>query len=188
MKARKTKSSALGRCAAVGRVASRRGGGRAGWRRGRSRRSFGQLSLHDGAKGRQGKLHRRGRRGDGAPAQRRERRTAGRFGTIPRRAGNQDPPPPPPPQARAQAEGRPVEPVGGVKCTVTVTPFSRFADLLEAEEDEAGDGAPAQRRELGRPVGSEPFLAALETRTRRRLHPLKRGPKPKEGRSSPSEE
>ena len=31
----------------------------------------------------------------------------------------------------------------------------------------------------GRPVGSETFLAPLETRTRRRLHALKRGPKPK---------
>ena len=38
--------------------------------------------------------------------QRRERRPAGRFGRVPRRAGNQDPPPPPRPQARAQAKGR----------------------------------------------------------------------------------
>src|SRR5271166_2246140 len=36
----------------------------------------------------------------------RERRPAGRFGRVPRRAGNQDPPPPPRPQARAQAKGR----------------------------------------------------------------------------------
>ncbi len=33
---------------------------------------------------------------------------------------------------------------------------------------------------LGRPVASDTFLAALETKTRRRLHALKRGPKPKD--------
>ena len=33
---------------------------------------------------------------------------------------------------------------------------------------------------VGRPVGSDTFLAALETRTRRRLHAPKRGPKPKD--------
>ncbi len=33
---------------------------------------------------------------------------------------------------------------------------------------------------VGRPVGSDTFLAALETKTRRRLHALKRGPKPKD--------
>jgi hypothetical protein len=36
---------------------------------------------------------------------------------------------------------------------------------------------------VGRPVGSDAFLAELETTTRRRLHALKRGPKPKEDRA-----
>ena len=58
--------------------------------------------------------------------------------------------------------------------------FSRFADLLEADEDEGATARLTQGESVGRPVGSDTFLAALETRTRRRLHALKRGPKPKD--------
>jgi len=57
--------------------------------------------------------------------------------------------------------------------------FSRFADLLEADEDEGATARLRKGESVGRPVGSDTFLAALETRTRRRLHALKRGPKPK---------
>src|SRR5208337_1163332 len=56
--------------------------------------------------------------------QRRERRPAGRFGCVPRRAGNQDPPPPPRPQARAQARGRRSDRDCEVNCRVTGTPVT----------------------------------------------------------------
>ncbi len=51
---------------------------------------------------------------------------------------------------------------------------------LEAEEDQAATARLRKGESVGRPVGSDTFLAALETRTRRRLHALKRGPKPKD--------
>ncbi len=58
--------------------------------------------------------------------------------------------------------------------------FSRFADLLDADEDVEATARLRKGESVGRPVGSETFLAALETRTGRRLHALKRGPKPKD--------
>ena len=84
-----------------------------------------------------------------------------------------------------------------IECTVTVTlgddgltdlapahqRFSRFADLLATEEDEAATARLRQGESVGRPVGSESFLAALEATTRRRLRALKRGPKPKAAES-----
>ncbi len=57
--------------------------------------------------------------------------------------------------------------------------FSRFADLLESDEDEEATARLRKGESVGRPVGSEAFLAALETTTSRRLRALKRGPKPK---------
>ena len=56
--------------------------------------------------------------------------------------------------------------------------FSRFADLLEADEDTAATSRLRKGESVGRPIGSETFLAALEAQTQRRLRPLKRGPKP----------
>ena len=65
--------------------------------------------------------------------------------------------------------------------------FPRFADLLGADEDEGATARLRKGESVGWPVGSETFLAALETRTRRRLHALKRGPKPKDnGTDSPA--
>src|SRR5271166_3372993 len=58
--------------------------------------------------------------------------------------------------------------------------FSRFADLLEADEDEGATARLRKGESVGRPAGSDTFLAALETKTRRRLHAHKRGPKPKD--------
>src|SRR5208337_2070878 len=58
--------------------------------------------------------------------------------------------------------------------------FSRFGDLLEADEEEEATARLRKGESVGRPVGSDTFLAALETKTRRRLHALKRGPKPKD--------
>ena len=85
----------------------------------------------------------RGRRGDGAPAQRRERRPAARLGHIPRRAGNQDTPPPPRPQAGAQAKGRRSDRGREVKCTVTGT-APRRADLTPTHSP-AGNGLSRRR-------------------------------------------
>jgi len=58
--------------------------------------------------------------------------------------------------------------------------FARFADLLEAGEDEATTARLRKGESVGRPIGSDAFLAALEAKTRRPLHTLKRGPKPRE--------
>jgi putative transposase len=56
--------------------------------------------------------------------------------------------------------------------------FSRFADLLEADEDVSATSRLRAGESVGRPIGSEGFLAALEAKTGRRLRPRKRGPKP----------
>ncbi len=50
---------------------------------------------------------------------------------------------------------------------------------MDADEDEGATVRLRKGESVGRPVGSETFLALLETRSRRRLHALKRGPKPK---------
>lgn len=57
--------------------------------------------------------------------------------------------------------------------------FARFADLLDGAEDEAAVARLRRGESVGRPVGSEAFLAALEARAGRRLRPLPRGPKPR---------
>jgi len=59
--------------------------------------------------------------------------------------------------------------------------FSRFADLLQGEDEELATARLRKGESVGRPVGSEAFIAALETKTGRRLRALKRGPKPKDG-------
>jgi putative transposase len=56
--------------------------------------------------------------------------------------------------------------------------FPRFADLLEGAEDEAATARLREGESVGRPIGSEAFLTALESRSGRRLRPLPRGPKP----------
>jgi len=65
--------------------------------------------------------------------------------------------------------------------------FSRFADLLEGDEDTAGTSRLRKGESVGRPIGSESFLAALEAQTQRRSRPLKRGPKPTDDRAGESE-
>lgn len=59
--------------------------------------------------------------------------------------------------------------------------FSRFADLLEGPEDRDAAKRPREGESVGRPIGSEAFLDALELRTGRRLGALPRGPKSREG-------
>jgi putative transposase len=57
--------------------------------------------------------------------------------------------------------------------------FPRFVDLL-AEESDAGMFSRLRAAEsIGRPLGSESFLAKIEHLTKRRLKPGKRGPRPK---------
>jgi len=57
--------------------------------------------------------------------------------------------------------------------------IARFADLLEADEDVEATERLRKGESVGRPIGSEGFLAMLEARTGRRLRPQPRGPKPR---------
>jgi putative transposase len=65
--------------------------------------------------------------------------------------------------------------------------FPRFADLLDVEEDPEATARLRKGESVGRPVGSDAFLSALEAQTRRSLHALKRGPKPKGGGAGAAE-
>jgi putative transposase len=56
--------------------------------------------------------------------------------------------------------------------------FSNFADLIEAPGDAEATERLRKGESVGRPVGSPAFLTPLEALTKRRLRPLKRGPKP----------
>ena len=62
--------------------------------------------------------------------------------------------------------------------------LARFADLLDADEDVEATERLRKGESVGRPIGSEDFLATLEARTGRRLRPQPRGPKPREARES----
>jgi putative transposase len=56
--------------------------------------------------------------------------------------------------------------------------FPRFADLLATEPDPELFERLRAAESIGRPLGSDRFLARLERRTGRTLKPAKRGPKP----------
>jgi putative transposase len=56
--------------------------------------------------------------------------------------------------------------------------IARFAELIEGGEDRQATDRLRKGESVGRPVGSEEFLATLEACTGRRLRPLPRGPKP----------
>jgi putative transposase len=56
--------------------------------------------------------------------------------------------------------------------------YPRFAELLKGRARCGSAAAPAPRERIGRPLGDERFLAALETLTRRVLKPRRRGAKP----------
>ena len=58
--------------------------------------------------------------------------------------------------------------------------FARFADLLDGPEDPEAVDRLRKGESVGRPAGSDDFLASLEARLGRRLRPLPRGPKPKD--------
>ncbi len=58
-------------------------------------------------------------------------------------------------------------------------PFESLEFAGQPKIEGAVSGIP-KGESVGRPVGSDAFLAALETWTRRRLRALKRGPKPKD--------
>jgi putative transposase len=57
--------------------------------------------------------------------------------------------------------------------------FPDFADLLAAGEDEAMSRRLRQAESIGRPLGSDGFIAGLEANSGRTLSPAKRGPKPR---------
>jgi putative transposase len=58
--------------------------------------------------------------------------------------------------------------------------FPRFADLLESEPESEPFARLRAAESIGRPLGTDVFLARLERLTRRTLKPGKRGPKPSE--------
>jgi putative transposase len=60
--------------------------------------------------------------------------------------------------------------------------FSRFAGLLEGDEDTVAISRLRKGESGGRPIGSD-FLAGLEAQTQRRFRPLERGPKPTDDRA-----
>jgi len=57
--------------------------------------------------------------------------------------------------------------------------FPRFADLLATEPDAEAFARLRAAESIGRPLGSDGFLARIERVTKRLLKPRKRGPKPK---------
>jgi len=56
-------------------------------------------------------------------------------------------------------------------------PFDRFVDLADAGDE--GYGVLRRSETTGRPVGSEDWISALETKTGRVLSPQRRGPRPR---------
>jgi putative transposase len=61
--------------------------------------------------------------------------------------------------------------------------FAHFGDLLAREEDRDAISRLRKGESVGRPIGSDAFLASLEAHTGRRLHVLPRWLKPREGES-----
>ena len=57
--------------------------------------------------------------------------------------------------------------------------FPRFADLLATEPESDVFARLRAAESIGRPLGSDRFLAKIERLTKRRLKPGKRGPKPR---------
>src|SRR5206468_1501433 len=60
--------------------------------------------------------------------------------------------------------------------------FPEFAALLDVDDDDALLARLRAAETIGRPLGDNRFIAAIERRTGRRLKPGKRGPKPGESR------
>jgi len=59
--------------------------------------------------------------------------------------------------------------------------FPRFADFIATDADPEHLDRLRRAESIGRPIGDEPFIQALEARTGRPLKPRKRGPKPGAG-------
>jgi putative transposase len=57
--------------------------------------------------------------------------------------------------------------------------YPRFADLLDTDADPTAFERLRRAETIGRPLGDEAFITALETQTQRLLRPAKRGPKAK---------
>jgi putative transposase len=58
--------------------------------------------------------------------------------------------------------------------------WPNLSELLESAEDEERTTRLRRAEKVGRPIGSEAFLASLERQYGRTLKPAKRGPRPKE--------
>lgn len=59
--------------------------------------------------------------------------------------------------------------------------YPDFAALIKSGEDEALSEKLRQAETIGRPLGTEAFIARLERKSGRPFRPAKRGPKPKSG-------
>jgi REP-associated tyrosine transposase len=71
---------------------------------------------------------------------------------------------------------------GLVRVAPVLERYGNFAALISATgDDEAAWRRLRMSETSGRPLGSDAWLAAIETRTGRTLRPQKRGPKPRDG-------
>jgi putative transposase len=57
---------------------------------------------------------------------------------------------------------------------------ANFADLLDADADDPAFAALRRSELIGRPLGSEQFVADIERELRRKVRPGKRGRRPKD--------
>ena len=57
--------------------------------------------------------------------------------------------------------------------------YPRFADLIEADPEPGALDRLRRAETIGRPLGGDAFVTALERQTRRPLRPAKRGPRSK---------
>lgn len=69
---------------------------------------------------------------------------------------------------------------GLTQCEPVLSRYPDFAALISTGEDEALSQKLRQAETVGRPMGSEAFIARLERKSGRTLKPAKRGPKPEE--------
>ncbi len=70
---------------------------------------------------------------------------------------------------------------GLTECEPVLSRYPRFADLIKQGEDEELSDRLRQAETIGRPLGTDNFIARLERKSGRLFRPAKRGPKPKSG-------
>ena len=65
--------------------------------------------------------------------------------------------------------------------------YPNYAELIETGPDLAALDRLRRAETIGRPLGEEAFVTALEARTQRPLRPAKRGRKARDGAGRPTE-